>query len=114
VQSVIRAWDVHKLNRAAQYNPALDYSALQVFSEDEKKNEGKTESPLAQRGFVHVPSTNTPGGVVARGPIERDVTVNLIALRRLSGDRGEILRRYILGLSLVAAVAPLEAFLRQG
>jgi CRISPR-associated protein Csb1 len=115
VQSVIRAWDVHKLNRAAQYNPALDYTALQVFSEDEKKkSEGKTESPLAQRGFVHVPSTNTPGGVVARGPIERDVTVNLIALRRLSGDRGEILRRYILGLSLVAAVAPLEAFLRQG
>jgi CRISPR-associated protein Csb1 len=115
VQSVVRAWDVHKLSRSAQYNPALDYSALQIFSEDEKKkSEGKKESPLAQRGFVHVPSTNTPGGVVARGPIERDVTVNLIALRRLSGDRGEVLRRYILGLCLVAAGAPQEAFLRQG
>jgi CRISPR-associated protein Csb1 len=42
------------------------------------------------------------------------VTLNLIALRRLSGDRGEALRRYILGLSLVAAAAPQEAFLRQG
>ena len=115
VQSVIRAWDVHELKRAAQYNPALDYSALQVFSEDEKrKSEGKKESPLAQRGFVHVPSTDTPGGIVARGPIERDVTVNFIALRRLSSDRGEILRRYILALALVAAVAPLDAFLRQG
>jgi CRISPR-associated protein Csb1 len=115
VQSVIRAWDVQKLSRSAQYNPALDYSALEVFSEDEKKkSEGKKESPLAQRGFVHVPSTNTPGGVVARGPIEREVTVNLIALRRLAGDRGEILRRYILGLSLVVASAPQEAFLRQG
>ena len=115
VQSVIRAWDVQKLNRSAQYNPTLDYSALQVFSEDEgKKSEGSNKSPLAQQGFVHVPSTNTPGGVVARGPIERDVTVNLIALRRLSGDRSEILRRYILGLSLVSATAPQDAFLRQG
>ena len=115
VQSAIRAWDVHKLSRSAQYTPALDYSALQVFSEDEKKkSEGKKESPLAQRGFVHVPSTNTHGGVVARGPIERDVTINLIALRRLSGERGEVLRRYILALSLVAAGAPQEAFLRQG
>lgn len=115
VQSVIRAWDVQKLRRSAQYTPALNYSALQVFSEDEKKkSEGKKESPLAQRGFVHVPSTSTPGGVVARGPIEREVTVNLIALRRLAGDRGENLRRYILGLSLVAAAAPQEAFLRQG
>lgn len=115
VQSVVRAWDVQKLSRSAQYNPALDYSALDVFSEDEKKkSEGKTESPLAQRGFVHVPSTNKPGGVVAQGAIERDVTVNLIALRRLSGEKGELLRRYILGLSLVAAGAPQEAFLRQG
>lgn len=115
VQSVIRAWDVQRLSRSAQYNPALDYSALQVFSEDEKKkSEGAKKSPLAQQGFVHVPSTNAPGGVVARGPIERDVTVNLIALRRLGGDRGEVLRRYILGLSLVAAGATPEAFLRQG
>jgi CRISPR-associated protein Csb1 len=115
VQSVVRAWDVRKLTRSAQYNPALDYSALEVFSEDEKKkSEGKSESPLAQRGFVHVPSTEQPGGVVARGDVERVVTVNLIALRRLSGERGEILRRYILGLSLVAAAAPQEAFLRQG
>jgi CRISPR-associated protein Csb1 len=115
VQSVIRAWDVQELKRSAQYNPALDYSALQVFTEEEKeKAEGRNESPLAQRGFVHVPSIKTPGGVVARGAIAREVTLNLIALRRLSGDRGEALRRYILGLSLVAAVAPLEAFLRQG
>jgi CRISPR-associated protein Csb1 len=115
VQSAIRAWDVQELKRSAQYNPALDYSKLQVFSEEEqRKAEGENKSPLAQQGFVHVPSIKTPGGVVARGAIVREVTLNLIALRRLSGDRGEALRRYILGLSLIAAVAPQEAFLRQG
>lgn len=115
VQSIIRAWDVVELKRSAQYNPALDYAALEVFSEEDKqKAEGRAESPLAQRGFVHVPATGAHGGVVARGPIERDITVNLVALRRLNGENGVSLRRYILGLSLIAATEPLDAFLRQG
>jgi CRISPR-associated protein Csb1 len=116
VQSVIRAWDVEKLRRSAQYVPAIDYSKLQVFSAEEKeKSEGNTKSPLAQRGFVAVPATGAPGGIVARGPIIRDVTVNLVALRRLfaKADK-EKLQRYILGLSLVAATEPLDGFLRQG
>jgi CRISPR-associated protein Csb1 len=115
VQSVIRAWDVTELRRSAQYNPALDYAALEVFSEDDKqKAEGKAESPLAQRGFVHVPATGSHGGVVARGGIERSVTINLVALRKLSGENARELRRYILGLALVAATEPLDGFLRQG
>jgi CRISPR-associated protein Csb1 len=52
--------------------------------------------------------------VVARGPIVRDVTVNLIALRRLGGENATALRRYVLGLALVAAAEPLDGFLRQG
>jgi CRISPR-associated protein Csb1 len=115
LQSIIRAWDVDVLTRSAQYNPTLDYAALDVFSEEDKqKAEGKAESPLAQRGFVHVPATEAHGGVVARGSIERDVTINLVALRRLDGENGVALRRYILGLTLVAATEPLDAFLRQG
>jgi CRISPR-associated protein Csb1 len=115
VQSVIRAWDVADLKRSAQYNPALDYAAEDVFSEEDKqKAEGKAESPLAQRGFVHVPATGAHGGVIARGPIERTVTVNLVALRRLDGENGQRLRQYILGLALVAAAEPLDGFLRQG
>jgi CRISPR-associated protein Csb1 len=115
VQSVIRAWDVTELRRSAQYNPALDYSALEVFSEEDKqKAEGRAESPLAQRGFVHVPATGAHGGVVARGPIERTITVNLVALRKLDGENAQKLRRYILGLALVAATEPLDGFLRQG
>lgn len=113
VQSTIRAWDVSELKRSAQFKPALDYAALNVFSEDEKKKaEGKKGTPLAERGFVDVPATGSHGGVVARGPIRRDVTVNLVALRRLAGAEG--LREYVLGLCLVAATAPMDAFLRQG
>lgn len=116
VQSVIRAWDVDRLTRSAQYAPTIDYAALEVFSEEEKaKQEGDPKSPLAKRGFVAVPATGAHGGVVARGPIVRDVTINLVAVRRLrGGEATEKLRRYILGLSLVAATEPLDGFLRAG
>jgi CRISPR-associated protein Csb1 len=116
LQSVIRAWDVDRLTRSAQYTPAADYSKLEVFSEEEKeKSEGNAKSALAQRGFVAVPAIGAHGGVVARGPIIRDVTLNLVALRRLASQSGTIaLQRYILGLALVAATEPLDGFLRQG
>lgn len=116
VQSVIRAWDVDVLTRAAQYVPPLDYSKLEVFSPEEKqKSEGDGKSPLAKKGYVAVPSTGAPGGIVARGAIQRDLTINLVALRRLwAKDDVEGLRRYVLGLCLVAATEPLDGFLRQG
>lgn len=115
VQSVIRAWEVSPLTRSAQYNPAIDYAGEGVFSEEDKqKAEGKPESPLAQRGFVHVPATGAHGGIVARGSVQRDVTVNLIALRRLGGPSAPALRRYVLGLALLAAIEPIDSFLRAG
>lgn len=117
VQSVIRAWDVDTLTRAAQYVPPIDYSALEVFSEEDKqKSENNPKSPLAQRGFVPVPSTGAHGGVVARGHIVRDVTINLVAVRRLSAGKidAQPLQRYILGLCLVAATEDFDGYLRQG
>ena len=115
VQSVIRAWDIDELKRSAQYNPPVDYAELEVFSESEKeKQEGNAKSPLAQRGFVHVPATREHGGIMVHGEIRRETTVNLIALRRLRGENGTALRRYVLGLALVAATAPFDGFLRQG
>ena len=116
VQSVVRAWNVEPLRRSAQYEPPVDYAALEVFSEEEKqKAEGDTKNPLAIRGFVHVPAVDTHGGVVARGGIFRDVTVNLVALRQLdSKENGLALRRYILALALIAATEPQDGYLRQG
>lgn len=118
VQSEIRAWGVTDLTRAAQYNPPVNYAELGVVSEDEQQNAGRDQkNPLAQRGFVHVPSTGAPGGVTAKGGIWRELVVNLIALRALRGPDDNatvILRNYILGLTLVAAAAPRDGFLRQG
>ncbi len=115
VQSTIRAEDVEVLTRSAQYNPALDYAELDVFSEkDKEKQQGNPKSPLAKRGFVHVPAVKTHGGIIARGQIVRSVTINLVALRRLRGENGSELRRYVLGLCLVAATAPIDGFLRAG
>jgi CRISPR-associated protein Csb1 len=106
VQSVIRAWGVDELTRSAQYNPAIDYKSI----------EGFTAEDLARDGFDHVPSTGAHGGIISNR-IEQDITVNLVALRRIqagSEDETKKLRRYLLGLSLVAATAPLDGFLRQG
>lgn len=115
VQSAIRAHDIDVLHRSAQFNPALDYAALGVFDDEDKaKAERDAKSPLAQRGFVHVPAVNAPGGVIARAGIWRTVTINLVALRQLGGENAKALRRYILGLSLVAATEPQDGFLRQG
>ncbi len=115
VQSVVRAWDVDCLERSAQYSPPVDYAELGTFTEaEQKKQEGNTKSPLAQRGFVHVPATGQHGGIVVHGDIRRTVTVNLVALRRLGGDDAPALRCYVLGLALAAATAPLDGFLRQG
>lgn len=119
IASTIRAFDVQKLTRSAQYNPSLNYVELDVFSEEDKaKAEGDSKNPLAKRGFVHVPASGTHGGVIAKGGIRRDVTLSLAALRLLAAGEDEqmtlALRRYVLGLSLVALTAPPQTYLRQG
>lgn len=118
VQSVIRAWGASELRRAAQFSPVVDYEAVGAISpDDRKKAEGDKKSPAAKLGFVHVPSGETPGGVIASGGIWREVLVNLIPLRALkAGDAAASpkLRKYVLGLALVAAAAPQDGFLRQG
>lgn len=119
VGSTIRAFNVRKLSRGAVYVPPVDYAELDVFSESEKqKAEGSSKSPLAQRGFVHNPASGSHGGVIADGGIRRDATLGLAALRHLHAgndtDKTLALRRYILGLSLVAFTTPPDSYLRQG
>ena len=118
VNSTIRAFDVSELKRSATYIPPLmpeEYSEAAGFKkEDMEKAEGDPKSPMAKAGFVHVPSVGDPGGIIAHGGIFRTTTINLVALRRIEGDNGEYLRRYILGLALVAATWPQDGFLRQG
>lgn len=119
VRSVVRGWDIDRLTRSAQYNPAVNYLEVEGLfeEEDKKKLEGDTKSATAQLGYVHVPAVGGHGGVLVHGDIMRDVTVNLIAVRRLKGSDDStttVLRKYILALSLLAAREEHDAFYRQG
>lgn len=117
-RSVVRATNVVQLTRSAQYNRATKYVEYGILSEDLDKGKGK-DSVFAREGFKDNPATGAPGGVVVHGEIRRDMTVNLSAIRRLrvpqetdttKDDPGKTLalRRYILGLCLVAALARSE------
>lgn len=118
VSSTIRAFDVQRLTRSAVYMPPLNYVRMDVFTEEEQeKATGDAKNPLSKRGFVNALASASHGGVIAHGDIRRDVTLSLAALRLLSaGDVNETmkLRRYVLGLSLVAITAPTATYLRQG
>jgi CRISPR-associated protein Csb1 len=117
IAATVRAFDVQKLTRSAVYLPAVDYVNAGLVAEELDTGKGK-DNPLAQRGYKHNPASAAHGGVIARGGIRRDVTFSLAALRLLSaGDdpaQTLALRRYILGLALVALTAPTQTYLRQG
>lgn len=114
VASTIRAFNVRKLTRSAQFIPAAEYVATELLEEPTDK---KARDAYAERGFIHVPASGSHGGVIADGGIRRDATLSLAALRLLSckdKERTLALRRYILGLALVAFTAPPSGYLRQG
>src|SRR5436190_845856 len=114
VSSTIRAFDVRRLRRSAQFNPATDYITDGLL---EQTTDKATKDAYAERGFIHVPASGSHGGVIAGGGIRRDATLSLAALRLLSGidqKKTLTLRRYVLGLSLVAFTATASTYLRQG
>lgn len=110
VSSVIRAYDIEEMTRSAQYFPPVDYREDDLLGDDPSENDRRSKV-----GFNEAPATGQPGGIIAKGGIRRDVVVNLVALRKLDGgDETAALRKYILGLSLVAATAASDLYLRQG
>lgn len=115
VASTIRAFNVTRLKRSAQYNPSTDYIGAKLLEETTDK---ALKEAYAERGFVHVPATGSHGGVIATGGVRRDATLSLAALRLLAvgGDEKKTLalRRYVLGLSLVAFTSHATTYLRQG
>lgn len=133
VRSIIRAWDVEVLHSAAQFNSV--WKALSEEQQTTLEKEAKTKKiKLSVKGFADAPATfrtdknqfidgapnpeaRVLGGVLAKGGIERDVTINLVALRGIRGkDAAETteVQKYLLGLALLAATADLELFLREG
>lgn len=134
VRSIIRAWDVEVLHSAAQFNSV--WKALSEEQQKELEKEAKAKKvKLSVKGFADAPATfrtdkvaqfvggmpnpeaRVLGGVLAKGAIERDVTINLVALRGLRGKddpETQQVQRYLLGLALLVANADLELFLREG
>jgi CRISPR-associated protein Csb1 len=121
IASTIRAYNVQVLTRSAQYNPATSYVDSNLL--DDPSDNRKLKDAYSERGFIHVPASAAPGGVVAKGGIRREATLHLAALRLLkaqeaqgSNERAETLplRRYILGLALTAFAHSSETYLRQG
>ena len=121
IASTIRAFNVRKLTRSAQYFPAAKYVDDELIPDhggDKKKRDA-----YAKRGFVEVPATGSHGGVIADEGIRRDAVLSLAALRLLKAKEDEnaeekkktlSLRRYIFGLALTAFTAPVDNYLRQG
>jgi len=133
VRSVIRAWDIDVLHAAAQFN-----SIWKGLSEEQQaalKKEAKTKTKLSEKGLADAPATfrktkateyrdGSPnpearvlGGILVRGRIEREVTVNLVALRGIRGENqseSQAIRKYLLGLALLAATTEIDLFLREG
>ncbi len=111
VESVVRAYGVQRLERSAQYFAALDKEELETAGLD-----SLGQKALSQEGLSDSPAGRGPGGVMAQR-IQREALLNLIALRGLGAGNPEVsnrLRRYALGLALVAFFAPAELYLRQG
>lgn len=149
VRSVIRAWDVEPLHAAAQFNSL--WKGLDEAQQEELEKEAKAKQvKLSVKGLADAPAVfrkmstsagrymqefrdglpnperRVLGGVIPRGGIEREVIVNLVALRGLRGtllgesdagnraDGTDDIRKYLLGLSLVAATTDIDLFLREG
>jgi len=114
IDSTIRAYGVRRLTRAAQYFASLEPAEVEELISPAA---GKNRKVLSKAGFLDAPSGTTHGGIIASGGIVRNTIVNLVALRSIRApnqDEQTALRRYILGLALVAVLAPQDFFLRQG
>jgi CRISPR-associated protein Csb1 len=141
VRSIMRAWNVQPLHSAAQFSSVWKSLSAEQQAELEKEAKAK-KVKLSEKGFADAPATfrkvstsaatqmrefrdGSPnperrvlGGVLITNPIERDVTVNLVALRSIGGrsdEEGSQLRRYLLALALIAASSDkIDLFLREG
>jgi CRISPR-associated protein Csb1 len=137
LSSTIRASNVAYVTRSAQFNPAFDPAKLKLTdAEDSTIDESGTDAtdsaaksakdsknPLSKQGLKAAPAADTHGGVRVAGEIVRRTQLSLVGLRSLVAlaDDGQVdsektmkLRRYILGLALVAARCQTDYKLREG
>jgi CRISPR-associated protein Csb1 len=112
IESTVRAYGVERVTRSAQY-----FSVLEKEELEQMKLDDLGQKVLSAHGLSDSPAGHTPGGVIAKDGIKREALLNLVALRALGSKDAETtrkLQRYVLGLALVAFVAPAQLYLRQG
>lgn len=122
LSSVIRATNVNYVTRSAQFDAVFD--AKRMFDEKEYKDYGTgNNNPLSAFGLQDAPAVGTHGGVRVFGEIVRRTQINLVGLRALAvtNENGDVdeektmrLRRYLLGLALIAARCQRDYNLREG
>jgi CRISPR-associated protein Csb1 len=139
LSSTIRAINVVPVKRSAQFNPAFDPSQI-GFAEELPEGADESQSneeigakaadgkdPLSRLGLRAALAVDTHGGVRVFGQIVRRTQINLVGLRALAvtdkDNAGRLtikqtetlkLRRYLLGLALVAAQCQTHYKLREG
>ena len=112
IESSVRAYGVERITRSAQY-----FSVLEKEEIEQMELDSLGQKVLSAYGLSDSPTGRTAGGVIARDGIKREALLNLVALRAIGTKDPEgtsKLQRYILGLALIAFVAPTQLYLRQG
>lgn len=134
IRSEIVAHNVQRVTKRSQYwssiDPEVSEDLGQVLSEAKEAAQQNPESknPASQLGMTDVPAPESPGGVIAFGPIERIAIIALSGVRALASfknpdqsgattvddDKTLALRRYLFALALASAADPGVWDLREG
>ena len=134
IRSEIVAFNVQKVTKRSQYwssiDPEVSQELEQILKEAKEAAQDNPESknPASQLGMTDVPAPESPGGVIAFGPIERTTIIALSGVRALAtfkpatdsgvteidADKTLALRRYLFALALASAADPGVWDLREG
>jgi len=134
IRSEIVAFNVQKVTKRSQYwssiDPEVSQELEQILKEAKEAAQDNPESknPASQLGMTDVPAPESPGGVIAFGPIERTAIIALSGVRALAtftpatdsgvteidADKTLALRRYLFALALASAADPGVWDLREG
>jgi CRISPR-associated protein Csb1 len=134
IRSEIVAYNVQRVTKRSQYwssiDPEVSQELEQILKEAKEaaQEDPNTKNPASQLGMTDVPAPESPGGVLAFGPIERTAIIALSGVRALATfrksnrpgeteidtDKTLALRRYLFALALASAADPGVWDLREG
>lgn len=134
IRSEIVAFNLQKVTKRSQYwssiDPEVSQELEQILKEAKEaaQEDPNTKNPASQLGMTDVPAPESPGGVIAFGPIERTAIIALSGVRALATfkaptdagvtdidpDKTLALRRYLFALALASAADPGVWDLREG